>query len=141
MPNTPPNLIARGNISASRFVKLDTATNFGVVQATANSKNIGVIYEGTNQAPLSDIVTTDYAAKSGQEIRLYGDGDVCSVIAGAAVTAGDLVKSDANGYAVTTAVTGTTVQWVSGIALEAATAAGQELRIQVKNFPYLPSAT
>ncbi len=131
MPNTPPNLMANGNIYPCRFVKLDTSADFKVIQATANSDILGVSQEGSNYPPLSDLSVSAYAAQAGQNIRLFGDGDVCLVTAGGVITRGDKLKSDANGKAVSIATTGTTLQKYGGIALQSAAAEDEKILIQV----------
>ena len=131
MPNTPPNLMANGTINVCRFVKLDTTTDNKCVQATANSKIIGVAQEGSNKAPLSDVVSTNYAAEAGEELRLFGDGDVCLLEAGDVVTVGDLLKSDSVGRGVPVAG-GSTVEYTGAVALQAAAAAGVKIQVQVQ---------
>ncbi len=137
MPNTPPTLMAAGDILPSRFVKL--TGDHKAQQAGDNDVVIGVAQEGGNRPPLSDLVTTVKAAESGQTFQLYGDGDVCLVEAGAAIQPGDRLKSDANGRAVPIATTGTTIQNIGAIALEAASAAGELVRCQVKIYSERPA--
>jgi len=131
MPNTPPLLMANGDIYPCRFVKLDTSGDHYGIQATANSQIIGVSMEGSNYPPLSDIVTTVYAAQQGDYYKLYGDGEQCLVEAGTSIAMGDRLKSDANGRAVPIATTGTTNQNMGGVALAAASALGEKIPIQV----------
>lgn len=131
MPHASPNLVARGNISPCRFVKQDTATDNGALQAGTNERVIGISCEGSDRPPLSDLVTTDYAARDGETFRLHGDGDITTLEAGAPVVAGDELKSDSSGRGVPIATTGTTIQNVGARALEAAAAAGEKIRVQV----------
>lgn len=121
MPNTPPNLMAGGNISPSRFVMMDTDPN-QCIQATDNAETIGVTHDSTNYAPLSDQTVSEYAAKDGQNVRLFGDGDVCLITAAEALSVGDEVKADGDGKAQAIATTGTTNQQVAAVMLEAASA-------------------
>ena len=86
MPNTPPNFVAGGTIRTSRFVYISTTEDNTALEGTANAEVVAVSYEGSNYAPLSDLVTTDNAATDGQEFRAYGPGDICLVTAGDAVT-------------------------------------------------------
>lgn len=86
-----PRYIARGNILPSTIVKIDTTSghNFGVIAATATSdKPVGIAQAGTHDAPGTNGAGT-YAASDGQEIRVYGDGEECLGLAGAAITQGD----------------------------------------------------
>ncbi len=131
MPNTPPHLMANGDIRPSRFVKIDaTAENKGL-EADANELLIGISFEGSNYPPLSDLSITVLAAAQGQHFRMYGAGDVCLLEAGDAITAGDRLKSDADGRGVTMASIGTTIQHYGARALQDAAAAGELIRVFV----------
>lgn len=116
---------ASGNISPSRFVTLSGENT--VAQAGDNSEIIGVAQEGSNKAPLQDYVSTVYAAETGQQLEVYSTGELCLVEAGAAITAGQLLKSDSQGRAVPVATTGTVIQNYGAVALQSATAAGQKI--------------
>jgi hypothetical protein len=107
---------ASANIAPSRFVKV--SGNKQVAHAGNNGEIIGVAQEGSNRAPLQDMVSTVYAAETGQSVAVYGPGEMCLVEAGGTVSAGQLLKSDADGRAVAIATTGTTVQNYGAIALE-----------------------
>jgi len=131
MANTPPNLLAGGTIRPSRFVKINTAADFSCLEGSANAEIIGVSMTGTNYPPLSDIVSTANAATVGQYIQIYGDGDVCLVEAGAAITRGDKLKSDSVGRAVSILTTGTVNQQVGAVALQSAAAAGELILVQI----------
>lgn len=139
MPNTPPNLVAGGNIYPCRFVKLSTSYDMTALQAGDNEDAIGVSQEGTNYPPLSDITVSGYAASSGQNMRMFGLGDVCLVEAGDVIVRGAKLKSDTNGKAVTIASTGTTVQKVCAIALQSAAAAGEKILCQVRFECFRPA--
>lgn len=130
MPHASPNLVARGNISPCRFVMLDTATDNGATQATANAEVIGISCEGADRPPLADLITTNYAARDGETFRLHGDGDITTLEAGDTVTAGDNLKSDSSGRGVPIATTGTTIQKIGAKALESGTV-GEKIRVQV----------
>lgn len=138
--NTPPQVIAGGNINVSRFVKPSTAADMTVLQCGANEQAIGVAYEGNNSPPTPDLATS-YAAIAGAPLRIYGPGDICQVVAGSGgVTRGGRVKSDADGKAVPIATTGTTIQQIAGWALE--TAAENELfRIMLHPYSERPALT
>lgn len=92
---------ASGNIYPSRFVKKSGA--FTVAQAGAGEAAIGISQEGSKDAPLPGNSTL--AAVSGDPLRVYADGDVCLLEAGATVAAGAYIKSDTNGKATTAAST------------------------------------
>jgi hypothetical protein len=130
MPQASPNLVARGNIAPCRFVMQDTATDHGALQATANANIIGVSCEGADRPPLSDLIATNYAARDGETFRLHGDGDITTLELGDTVTAGDRLKSDADGKGVPIATTGTTIQKIGARALESGVA-GEKVRVQV----------
>ncbi len=129
MPNTPPQLIAGGTIYTCRFVKVSTAADDTCLQGSANCETIGISQSGSNKAPLSDVVSTNYAAESGETLEIYGDGDVCLLEAGAVITRGALLASDGNGCG-TTATAG---QNVGAIALQSASASGVKIRVQVRH--------
>jgi hypothetical protein len=99
--STPPPIVAGGNILPSTFVMISTTADKTALQATANAPILGVSQVGTHDAPgISGAAT--YAATAGQSIQLFVSGDICQVAVGASsVTRGDLLKSDANGNAVT----------------------------------------
>ena len=129
MPNTPPNLLARGDINPSRFVKQDTATNFGALEANANELVIGISHDSSRDAPIPSASTLH--AANGDQCRIFGDGDVCLLVAGGAITAGIQVKSDADGKGVVIATTGATLQNIGAVALEDA-ASGESFQVQIQ---------
>jgi len=116
---------ASGNISPSRFVTVSGEQT--VAQAGDNQEILGVAQEGSNKAPLQDYVSTVYAAETGQQLEVYGPGELCLVEAGGNITAGNLLKSDSQGRAAPVATTGTTIQNYGAVALQSATAAGQKI--------------
>jgi hypothetical protein len=100
--NSQRSYIARGTILPARFVIRDTATNHGVLQCTAGQNAVGISYEGTRAAPLPGV--TPQAAIVGENVLVYTDGMPCEVVAGGVITAGDRLKPDADGAAVTAAI-------------------------------------
>ncbi len=134
MPNTPPALVANGNIFPSRFVTPTTSTDHRGQQATANSPIIGITRDETNRPPIVDPAITNpgYHAIAGEPIRMIGDGEIGYIQSGDAITAGDRLKSDANGKAIPIATTGDVLQQVGAIALESAAAADLKIRVQVQ---------
>jgi hypothetical protein len=135
MSAAAPGFIASGNINPSVAVKLDTTAgaNFHVLQcAAATDRPLGIAQDGTYYAP--GIAGSDgFAAHTGQEITVFGEGEQCLWKVGVAgVTQGDYLKSDANGDAVTVAFTlGAGTIWATAIALEAANA-GELVRVVIK---------
>lgn len=96
------------------FVKVTGAHQVGLVTANTDLA-VGVLQNKPQ--------VTGQAATVGYQ-------GVSNVIAGAAVTAGDKVSSDATGRAITTPGTGSPV--VLGIALASATAAGQLIPVLLR---------
>ena len=131
MPNTPPLLVAGGDIYPSRFVTLSTSEDNTGIQSTANSEIIGVSQVGTNYPPLDNLSLDGYAATDGQPFRLIGDGEQCLVEAGGVITNGQKLMSDGDGKAVAIATTGTTIQNSGAIALQSASASGVMILVQV----------
>lgn len=136
MANTNPSYLAGGTIRPSRFVKITAAHT--VSESDANEASVGVSQEGGNQPPLSDLVSTINAAVSGETLKVYGLGDECLLELGDTVTAGQYLKSDADGKGVPVATTGTTLQLAGALALDAG-AAGDLLRVQVLQYPIRPA--
>jgi|GEM_PF-1204648 len=130
MPNTPPNLIAYGNIRPCRFVTVYTGADFAVLEGEANARIIGISQEGSNYPPLNDLSLTVYAAQNGDPVQIYGDGDTCLLELGDTVTRGGRIKSDADGCGVPILSTGTTIQQIGAVALQSGTV-GQKIRVQV----------
>lgn len=130
MPNTPPALISSGNVYPNRFITV--SGDHSGAQAGANAATIGISRASTNYAPLSDLSIEGYHAVSGQPISMIGDGEEGLLEIGDTVTAGALLKSDANGKGVPIASSGGATQNVGAIALEGG-ASGTKIRVQVRN--------
>ena len=139
MPNTPPNLVASGNIRPFRFVKM--SGNFTGAEADANDPIIGVAYPGTDYPPVVDdrVTVGEFAAIAGEVISILGDGEQGLVELAETVTAGKRVKSDADGLAVAVLLTGTTRQEYGAILLEGGDA-GDRVRCYVQLGVFLPAA-
>lgn len=127
MPNTPPALVASGNILPFRAVKM-SGEHKGA-QCGSNEVAIGLARGGTNYAPLNGIISTNYAAQEGQPISLIGDGEIGFCVSGASFSAGNKLKSDTNGKLVPVANSGK--ENVVAIALEDAGAGDIQARVQV----------
>jgi hypothetical protein len=101
MPGQGRSYVARGDIAPSVFVKQLAGTDHSVVQAAAGNEVIGISHEGTRDAPVDGV--TPLAAKTGESVRIYVEGEPCEIVAAAAIQAGDHLKPDANGKAVVAA--------------------------------------
>ena len=96
MPLSNPNWVAGGDINPSRFVTPKGTTNgFTVKEADANELIVGISQEGARDAPIPSASTL--AAATGENIHVYGPGEVCMLQMGATCNAGALLKSDADG--------------------------------------------
>jgi len=140
MPNTPPQLNARGDIRPFRFVSLDVSTDYGATESNANSEIIGVSQGGTREAPIPGASVN--AAESGDTFRIYGDGDICRLKIGGTVTAGDRLISDADGQGVSHAEGaggGQQLDFIGGVALEAGVS-GDIIEIQCQIYTERPIA-
>ena len=102
---------AGGAIGARRIIQIGTADGH-VVQADASSDTT------IAERPIG--VSDELGAKSGARVDVHLAG-IADVVAGGAVARGSSVKADATGRAVATA---TASDFVVGVALTAATAAG-----------------
>lgn len=96
---------AGGNILPSRIIKLSDANTVAQAVAADEIHLFGVAHESTKDAPGLTGAST-YHAEAGDPVQYYGPGEVCLVTAGAALTAPQLCKADANGKAIA-ATTGT----------------------------------
>lgn len=136
---------AGGTIRVARFVKVSTTENNTVLEADANERVIGVSQLGSREAPLP-AVTTDppNAATDGDTLNVHtmdsAREDIVVRVGSGGITAGALLKSDADGNAVLAATTGTTVQWISGVSLEAASE-GEYAKIALLIFAHRPALT
>jgi hypothetical protein len=131
--------MAGGSIATSRFVKLSTAADHAVLQAGANEEIVGVSSEAAQKAPIPGASVA--AAESGDQLNVHPIGAIALVEVGSGnVTRGDRVKSDSSGKAVTAAATGTTVQWVGGLALASALE-GELVPVLVHPYPFRPALT
>jgi len=89
-----PIFTAGGTIVVGTIVKLDTTNNNTVVACGAGEVAFGVAQLGSRSAPIPDISTDPpQAATSGESLQVYTAGMYAHVRAGAAITAGDKVKS------------------------------------------------
>lgn len=129
---------AGGTIRTCRFVKINTADNYELLEADANEEVVGVSSQAAQDTPTAGASAN--AAEDTDSFRYFPEGLIALVKVGSGgVTRGAKVKSDADGQAVLAATTGTTLQWVGGYALETASE-GEFAKVLLKFFPYRPAA-
>lgn len=104
-----------------------TAAQFKFVKYSAGA--IVLAAGGTDQ--VVGVLNNNPASGGTCEIMTLG---VSKVVAGAAVAKGAVVMSDASGRA----VTGTSTNYGQGIAMEAASAAGEYIGVELRTFGILP---
>lgn len=110
------------NIQGGAFLAV-TLTKNGVAVAKAGEAAIGIMIPGTD------------SPKAGEDVNIQVK-DIGLAMAGAAVEAGDLLASDANGRLVKAASGG----FILAAALGAATAAGQVISVQIIKAGYAAAA-
>ena len=124
MRNNTPQLQAGGTIYPSCFVKGSAAAdNTCLNAATANDTCPYISQVGTKYPPGSGLgLSPGQAADAGDDIQLYGTGDVCLIYvgSGAGVTHNDLLRTDSSGHAVTVTAAGTDVVLARALATGAA---------------------
>jgi hypothetical protein len=87
---------ANGNIRPSRFVKLDSSGDNLVAESDADDPCYGISQAGTRRTPYSSL-DDGYAAIAGEDLEVFGVGEVCMLELGATATVGARLKSDADG--------------------------------------------
>lgn len=124
---------ANGTIRVARFVKIDSSDNNSVLEADAGERVIGISQIGGREAPIP-AVTADppEAAQATDSVLVHPDGDLCLLYLGTGgCTAGDLLKSDADGAGVALAEGAGTAEEVGAVALETASA-GEYAKVRVR---------
>lgn len=114
IPGFKFSLEASGDLSASQFRFVTADANGQAAVAGAGVPTIGVLQDKPSAAGIAG--------------EIMGDG-ITKVVAGAAVTAGAQVMSDATGRA----VTATTGNHIAGQALETAANAGEIISVFLKH--------
>lgn len=118
-----PAVIAGGTIGRNRcIIASGVADNTGLQAGAAAADIIGVSQGASRN------YTDDDAAEAGEQVQLQM-GRIWRVEAGAAVTAGDRLATDADGKVVTAVATNPVV----GVALEASSADGDLIRVRADN--------
>lgn len=113
-----PGLIAGGNINPSRFVKMDAASNEVAVAAAATDVTIGVTSDYQKAHPVTG--ASDVHAAADDPVAVYPIGSVCKLTIGSGgCSVGSLLVSDSAGKGVAAASSGTALQWIGAIAVEA----------------------
>lgn len=127
--NQTPQMIAGGTIAPSVFCMTSTAADNTVLQATAGATAAYISQVGTKYPPGSGL-GSGQAADAGDDIQLFGFGDICPITvgSGAGVTHGDPLSVTTGGTAITSATPGTSV--VCAYALESG-AANTLVRCQI----------
>lgn len=115
---------AGGNVSPARFVKING--EYTVTQCGAGEMPVGISQEYVRYAPGTAWDDT-YAATSGQYLLVYQPGALCAIDAGHTVTAGDFLKSDANGRGITAGAG----DKYGAQALESSSGSGDRIRVRV----------
>lgn len=92
-------MIAGGDILPHRFVKPSTAADNTCLQAGAGELPIGISQRGTRNTPFGSL-DDGKAAVAGESLRLYGPNETCMLELGGTVTAGAVLKADADGKGV-----------------------------------------
>ena len=82
----------------SRFVTLGTIDN-NIVQSVANDEAIGISHVATRVIQLPGDPAQP-AALEGETVRIYGLTESCEVFTAVAISVGDKLKPDADGFAV-----------------------------------------
>lgn len=126
MPTQNPSYIAGETLYVSRFVAQDASDDLTVNMAEADDRTVGIVHEGSRDAPIPE-VSTVIAAAEGESVRVHGPGEECWVVAGAAVSPNDLLMPDADGKA----IAATTGKWAGARALSAAAAEDERIRCVV----------
>src|SRR5262245_17205932 len=127
LPNSP-SYKTSAIVHVGRLVKL-TGDNT-VAECTATTDVcVGIARRAMRDTPGVGSPDNTIAANSGESIEIFGPGAVAPALAGAAITAGAILTSNASGQPV--AMAAATNGWIVGIALEAASGAGVEIQVLV----------
>ena len=126
--------VAGGTIEPSRFVYMSAAYTVSQVTATTLVP-CGISQDGSRApqgvAEMYGGTSLTQAATTGEQIRVFGPGEDCLLQMGATCAAGAILISDANARGAVWSSTAA-LQYPGAYALEAATATGQYIRVQVK---------
>jgi len=157
MANTASTFQAKGNINPSRFVKIHTSSDFGVVQSGAGERTFGIVGDSTKYPQVASGFGSGanaYHAESGDPVRVYAQGEECLLEvnnagtgAAPAISPGDFLISDENGRGIKWTTnngsggqTADTPSYVGAVALEAPTSSASVavIRVMVAYFSHTP---
>lgn len=138
MPIPGVSLKAGGNILPARFIVVSGA--FTGTQAGSNVDTFGISDRALNLPPVYGLISPSYVAISGQNLPYKGDGEETWLTAGEPIAAGAELVSDADGKGIT-ADSDTGVQHIGAIALSAATAEDELIRVRVRRYDIPSTAT
>jgi len=128
-----PTFRASGTIAPMKWVNISGVRTVAQVDSATADMPFGLSQEGQKLTPGVTGSDTDVAAASGDQVQVIGPGNVGLSKAGGTITAGDIVKPDANGDSVATGSTAATKYLNGGFALESA-ASGEYFEVYV--FPH-----
>ena len=118
--------VAGGTIAPSRFLTPSTSADNTVLQATANSKIVGISQKGTRRTPYSTLDDGN-AAIVNEPLHVFGPPETAPLELGGTVTQGDYLEADANGKGITCSTDG---HFYGAIAPQAG-ASGDIIEVQV----------
>lgn len=127
--NYTPSFIAGGDVNPGRCVKISGADNQIIQCTAATDVMIGISRRAAADTPGLTGSDASIAARAGFACLIFGVGDVAPAVAGAAITRGVWLTSDASGRVITAPATAN--EGVIGVALESASGAGVEIQILV----------
>jgi hypothetical protein len=127
--NNAPVFRAGGPIAPMRFVAIDATADHQVVQAGVGGKPIGISQVGMKRTPGLAGSDTNIAAEAGDPIQVYTLGDDVPLTCGAAVVRGNMLKPDADGKGIPTAVAADNA---GAVALESTSGTGVDVVIRVQ---------
>src|SRR5262245_9360088 len=122
-------LQAGGNIKPKRIVRLTNAADNTVVQASAATAMMyGVSGQGTRYTEITGLSLNDgFHAIVGENVKVFGAGEVAPLKAGATVVRGDRITSDSDGRGIPTTTDG---HYVIGEALQSA-ATNEDFEVRI----------
>ena len=137
------NARAYGTIYPCRFVSMYPTTSdtddFKVIEdIVAAQAIIGVSQEGTTGFPISTtndmgVTAPTAAALADQQIKVFGQGEICLIELAGTVNCGDYIKANAttDGKGVSAGITSSGQQCVGGIAMQYGVS-GQKIQMLVQ---------
>ncbi len=134
-----PNYIAGGNIQPSTIVTQAGQTDEAVIQASSASVSCtGIAQEGLFNAP--GVTGADsFAAHSGENIRVFGPGEVALCVSATTITTNKLIKPDSIGFGTPVLTSDSLGVYYVGRALEGTTGPNILFRVLVlPGFTTLP---